>query len=355
MSRSRPATSRLVSSIALCVVAGCHDSVSPDSWVAHIEKVSGDAETFEFHSPRLITPVVRVTDADGNPVQGATVTFHGNLATSTPWLPEAVKSDADGLVVGPDWAPLWVGSNSMIARIGADSVIFEAIGVCRVTETLVMGDRRTRSLTPSSCRYEPPACGFGCFASHHERFAFVATSRMVVGVGPAAPGTWLPTMTLFDSERRPVAIGEALRAIIPAGQYEIEVLSPFGPTSYTIAIDAVDEDIGGEPAFLTRGIITQQRLGQPADLRDGFDRFIDRFVVMLRRGEGVTVQLSSTQFAPRLEILTIVQQTEIRDTAEGDGVTARVTKSCPEDECYLRITVTSRDLLSTGAYTLAIE
>jgi hypothetical protein len=348
------------------VAVACSDPVSPDASVAAIEIVSGNAVTFDYGSTVSIVPTVRVLDAVGNPVRGARVVFDALQNSEVAGAGETTaRSDANGIASAPGWKPRYVGSNTLEARAGTTTVTFEARGRCAPTATVTLGQEVSSSVTESSCRYYDDCLMF-CSDAWHQRFVFaVATQQGVRLRGSAAEPGNPGFVTVFDSRQQAIAYGifdAAFSAIIPAGTYEIEVLSSVVPLSYVLDVQTTQESLGCGPVYLDRGVTTAQHLDE-ADCRAevGVSRFVDEFILLLERGEGATVHMSSAQFGSRLEahaLSFIVIDGEIFPppmVAIGSGDVRVVIPACELDACSFSIRASTSESLKTGGYTLTVE
>lgn len=85
---------------------------------ARLDKTAGDGQTATVGSPVATAPVVKVTDAGGNPVAGVAVTFAvtaggGSVNPTTP-----VSTDATGIAAATSWTlGLAAGANALTASI----------------------------------------------------------------------------------------------------------------------------------------------------------------------------------------------------------------------------------------------
>ncbi|HEX6130953.1 MAG TPA: hypothetical protein VF044_04430, partial [Actinomycetota bacterium] len=105
---------------------------------ASIAIVAGDRQVATVATPVAVAPAVRVTDASGNPVQGASVSFdvtYGSGLVSGP----TVQSDADGTAAVGGWQlGTTAGANALSATVaGIDAASITAVGTAGAAVALV--------------------------------------------------------------------------------------------------------------------------------------------------------------------------------------------------------------------------
>jgi hypothetical protein len=125
--------SRWWSLAALAALTGCGGPDALDAWPAALVVRSPGAQTGLTDYPVNEPPAVRLLDANGNPIQGAAVTFTvlggGGSVTGS-----VATTGSDGVATVGSWT-IVAGSNSMQASIPApfrvDPVIFAATGMAQ--------------------------------------------------------------------------------------------------------------------------------------------------------------------------------------------------------------------------------
>ena len=138
----------LPSSSGLTALPSTPLNVTPGA-AAHIAIVAGDNVTGIAGTPATPPPQVRVTDAAGNNVQGATVVFTvtSGAGTTLPASPASVNTDVSGLATLTSWVlgPI-AGANTIDASIGAGGTVTfhasSASGIGAVI-SLVSGNAQT--------------------------------------------------------------------------------------------------------------------------------------------------------------------------------------------------------------------
>ena len=112
---------------------------------ANLVKQAGDAQSATVATAVSVDPTVRLTDAQGNPVEGASVVFSvasgGGSVTGGSQL-----TDADGVATVGSWTlGTGAGSNTLTATAGTLSVTFTATGTAAAPSSMVKqaGDAQT--------------------------------------------------------------------------------------------------------------------------------------------------------------------------------------------------------------------
>jgi hypothetical protein len=345
------------------LAVACSDPVSPNARVENIEKLAADGVTFAYGSNAAFAPTVRLTDAKGNPVRGATVRFEPPTNGFRQGPVVTVTSDGNGIAVGPAWTPRYVGANELWATVDDRLVTFTAIGRCIPARTLVAGEHVAGTLDAADCTERSAIYDFS-FNVFHDRFALVLPSQQSVKVAwTFAPDATGGAVLLYDARHALIGWevdGPRLWAILPAGHYELDASSSESVSDvYTLNVERADTDVGCNLPFLLRGVQFSRELG-PLDCTrtEEVTGYRDSYVLVLLRGEATTVHLASADFEARLEIWRDVndgRETERTVAVSEAGAPARIVHACAEDRCHVRIVATSRESVRTGGYTLTVE
>jgi len=124
---------------------------------ATIEKVAGDNQTAIAGTPVAVPPVVRVKDALGNPVEGATVTFvAAGPGTGAIVAPTTVSTGANGQATVTGWSlGRTAGANTLIATVGGTppatfSTTFNATGTAGSAAKIVLNAGNNQSAPAST-------------------------------------------------------------------------------------------------------------------------------------------------------------------------------------------------------------
>ncbi|HEX3868261.1 MAG TPA: Ig-like domain-containing protein, partial [Gemmatimonadaceae bacterium] len=123
------------------------NAIASAAAASNIAKLAGDQQTALVATSVPILPSVKVTDAFGNPVAGALVTFTvnsgGGLANGA-----AVNTGADGVATLAGWRlGNAAGANTLTAATGALAVTFTATGVAGSAASLTLTPSTIPSLT----------------------------------------------------------------------------------------------------------------------------------------------------------------------------------------------------------------
>jgi hypothetical protein len=340
---------------------------------AVLAKLAGDAQAGSIGFAVPTRPAVSVTDALGNPVEGATVTFSvtaggGAVAFGT------VGTNSAG-VAAADWTlGSTAGTNTLHAAVsGLPAVTFTATAVdaCTAATPYAIGSSVNGVLSVSDCRM---------FAGEYtDRYAAtvpgVASLRFSM-----ASSAFSSHVSIADANGSPVASSpyfcadyyycvatNAVRVLLAAGSYVVGVggfeydYSDFtyggvvGP--YTLASASVPEDVNGcETIYVMPGVTTSQQV-QATDcsvaFRAGF-LFWDEFTLHVEAGRAYTITMSSSAFDTYLELLGPVFGSALRNDDFGGTTNSQITITPTVSGQYvIRAGTSAGD--RTGSYTLSIQ
>lgn len=329
---------------------------------AAITKVAGDNQQARTGSAVPVPPAVVVTDANGNPVPGVTVTFA--VASGGGSVTGAVATTgADGRATVGSWTLGAVGTNTLTASAGtAGTVTFTATATsgtadpCASSVTFTLRTTVGGSLAAGDCRL-----------STGEYIDFYRTSS-------SAPLTeeFLLTSSsidayfiMLDAAGNPVAYDDdgaggnnsSIRLIAPAGQYILGASSyAAGQTgAYQLSSRALPaRTTCGLEAWVVPGVSFSRSLGSgDCTLDDG--SYYDAYFVYLRAGQQITLTQRSTAFNAYLYLVDGETGSLLAedDNAAG-GNDARIVYTAPRAGPYL-IAANSYSSGMAGTYTLTVS
>lgn len=335
---------------------------------ASITAATGNATTGTIGSTPA-APGVVVTDATGRPVPGVQVDF--SVAANNGKLTAAsATTDSQGVARVPGWTlGALVGTQSVTARAGTLTTTLSVTATVAdgcVTQPVAVGLTTPAQWTDGDCvdtslakRYDEyslqlaQAAAFKAQVSGQagrELRVFTAAGR-VVGEQPSDP--------FAPAAVDPLEIQYAL----PAGDYRVRVYAPTATATgaYSIKLstdfsNAVTDAATCRPViFATFGSSVTQSLTQGVSCSFMGD-IEDRYIVLLKTGEQVKIDLASTTFAPFLILRddrTPTSPAVATDRRTTPG-TASLTYTATFDGFH-EIIVTSNDFVSQGAYTLSVS
>lgn len=135
------------------------------------------------------------------------------------------------------------------------------------------------------------------------------------------------------------------------GAYELTLRTLAASGERSTAVSAAGPAATG--GALAIGSTTNGRLAQgDATLQSG--EFLDRYTFQGRRGQAITVDMSSSDFDPYLIVNAPSGAQQDNDDAAQGSTAARVTWTLPEDGAYI-VRATSYQARETGAYSLRLS
>lgn len=358
-----------VLAMAMCVgLASCgggdDDAVGPPAAIA---PVAGNANTATIGSTPS-APGVQVTDAGGRPVAGAQVDFSvaANNGTLTG---TSATTDAQGIARVPGWTlGALVGTQTVTAHTGSLSTTVSVASTVAngcVTQPAAVGLTTPAQWTSDDCvdtalgkRYDEYSLALSQGTAFKAQisgqpgreFRIYAADGRLVGDQPS-------------DAFAPAAVDPLeLQYVLPAGGYRLRVYAPsstatgsYSMTLSTAFSNAVTDAATCRPViFATFGSSVTQSLTQGSSCSFLGD-IEDRYIVLLKTGEQVKIDLASTAFAPFLILRddrTPTSPPVASDRLAAPG-TASVTYTATFDGFH-EIIVTSNDFVSQGQYTLSI-
>jgi hypothetical protein len=325
---------------------------------------AGDNQVGAPGAAVTIAPAVLVQDANGNAKAGVTVTFAvgeggGSVTAGT------ATSNASGIAAVGSWTlgPS-AGSNSLVASTsGAPSVTFHAtaaVSACSTRTALALGSSSGGALATSDC-----------LLSAGYYIDFFSTVLPDAGAylfsQTAAFDTYLDlsladgTVIAENDDATDNSTNSAIKALLPAGTYVMGA-SSFDPAvtgNYTVSSQVTSPDNANcELVFVVKNVTTTQGLAAsdcllttPPDA----PIYGDGFYILLRAGQSITVDMSSSVVDSYLTIVrgdgTTMAQNDNKDATTKD---ARITFTAATAN-YYAIVARTAIASQTGAYTLAIQ
>jgi hypothetical protein len=324
---------------------------------------AGDNQTAPAGSAVSIPPAVVVQDANGNLKSGVTVTFSvseggGSVAGAT------ATSNASGVAAVGSWTlgPA-IGNNTLVASTpGATSVTFKAVASnakCAARTAHVLGSTSGGTLETDDCTYPD-----GSFVDF---FSVTLPGPNAYLFRQGAPFDTYLDLSLADGtviaendDETETSFNSGIRALLPAGNYLLGAGSfePAVTGNYNLSSQVVSTDnTGCDVWFVIRGVTTSQSLAssdcQFSQASTPF--YTDRYFVLLRAGQSITITMSSTAVDSYLELDRLsggrVAQNDNRDATTKD---ARIMFTATATDYYV-IFARSAIASQTGAYSLDVQ
>ena len=345
--------------IVLAIAAiGCEHSVEPPPRGATALSVAaGGRQGANVGSPLAVSPVVKVVNRQGEPVEGVRVTFAIAAGGGSITGPSAI-TNAEGLASVGSWTLGSVGENRLNAQVsGLNPIAITAVGRCPTGSTIGLDATVSGTLSSEDCRFEG-----GQFT---ERFTFTTATQRAVQFtqSSAAMDSFLElqgtgSIVAFNDDMPGATTDHAsLKVILAPGSYDANPSSfNAGETgAYTLLAEAVPESGSGcAIVFVVPGIETVQTLGD-GDCVSGTFRY-DAFAVYLHAGETYTIEMRSPTFDTYLELLLYGPNSRV---ASNDDINSTNTDSriayVPAASGFYLIAASSAQASGNGSYTLIIQ
>jgi hypothetical protein len=311
-----------------------------------------------------VAPAVSVQDANGNPKAGAVVTFTvgsggGSVTGGTPTTNAAGLAAVGSWTLGPG-----AGANTLVASTpGVAPVTFSAVATtakCNANVTHVIGTSTQGALEADDCQFFD-----GSFIDFYST-AIGQANVYYFSQASSAFNSYV-LLALADgtiiAENNDVSPGNPnarIKAILPAGNYNLGANSvEAGVTgSYTLSSSIAPPNNGNcELVFVLKNITTSQAIeATDCPIQDNPPVYADGYFILLKAGQSVTVQMSSSAVDSYLQIVrngggAVVAENDNRDATTKD---AQVTFTATVTDYYAIFTRTAVPG-QTGAYTLTIQ
>jgi hypothetical protein len=323
----------------------------------------GNNQTAVANTQLSTPPSVVVQDANGNAKEGVTVTFAvasgGGTVTGA-----AATSNSAGVATVGGWTlgPQAVVNTLTASTAGAPPVTFTATAIsgCDARTTHTVGSTTPGSLSANDCQFAD-----GSFVDYFS--VTLPEANAYLFRETAGFDTYLD-LALADgsviAENNDEGVGSTnstIKAILPPGTYRIGASSNRPATSgaYNISSQVTSTDnTNCQLVFAVRNISTTQGIATTDCLWTpiGFPPvYADAFYVLLRAGQSITADMSSSAVDPYLELVrlngTIVASNDNRD---GSTNSARITYTAAVTDYYAVVARTAGPS-QTGAYSLSIQ
>ncbi|HEX6368769.1 MAG TPA: Ig-like domain-containing protein [Longimicrobium sp.] len=343
---------------------------------ARVVRVSGNDQRIPAGNALPLALLVRVEDARGVPVGGSPVTFSvtaggGTLREIVNDVPRKVTartvvSDTAGHAATPFETPDRPDVSTVRAAVaGIDPVTFTAtataLSQCAGITEYVVGTAINAQLTFSDC---PELYQSNGFIWYSKPFRFALEASRAVHFQLAT--TWASHLMLMDAEHmvaEQVTLSPPARLLLllAPGTYYPGVSSNRSGTSgaFTLSSTVLADVTSCGLAQGMRGVAVTLRLQSTDCTRTvgGSVQLYDRILLPLRRGETVTVEMTSGEVDAYLALYTDnLAFPALTDDDGAGGTHARITYTAPYDlEVFIDAATSPRVTGQTGAYTLSIR
>jgi len=349
-----------VAAMALTACGGDSASGPPAPTPAALQIVAGDAQR-GLPGDTLTTPLsVRVTDAGGEPFEGARV--HWRVTDGYAGIVDSVtRSGPDGLAS----TRLFLGALTPSATVSVEAsvdglapVTFSAsmIDPCTYVHDFAIGQSANGSLTTPDCRLgdETPV----------DFFLLSVTGTRGVLLTMTTP-RYSPFLFLVDSVGRPVAQTltrpqtglTAVRLLLPTGRFLVaaNAYSAGEYGTYALSATAAPDTLGAcDPAWIALGLSATERLSARCPAAGGPVQH--QVLFGLRGGDSVTVTMTATGFRASVWLYVVgVGGSPVRvatATDPGQPATAGYTVA---QTTLLTALLRSSTTTDTGAYTFSVR
>jgi hypothetical protein len=331
--------------------------------IALLSISNGDNQIAVTGTTVPVPPAVFVQDANGNGIPGVTVAFAvtegGGSVTGA-----SAMSNAAGIATVGSWRlGSATGTNALVASAaGAPSVTFHADATtagCAVRTAHTLGGSNNGSLVANDCQF-PDGSFVDFFTTtlpQSNAYLFRQTGNFDTYLDLAFPdGTVIAENDDATDNRH-----SAIKALLPAGTYLIGAssLEPGTTGSYSISSQVTSTDNANcEIEFVVRNVSTTQNLASDclaAESTPASPIYADVFYILLRAGQSITVDMSSSNLDSYLELVRIsgasVAQNDNRNASTKD---AEITFTASVTDYYAIVARTAISSQS-GAYTLSIQ
>jgi hypothetical protein len=355
-------------SVGLLAACGGSDSTPPviAGPPAALTK-TGDNQTADPGATVTVAPSVKVVDAAGIPVPGATVIF--SIGDGAGTITGATQTtNAAGVATVGSWK-LGAGpgaTNTLLVSVEDldDTFTATATGTdpCTLASVYTFGTTATGTLSTADCLAD------NAFYTDFFQTSVTPTGAYLFGQSSTVVD---PYLILFapngfaigwnDDDFYTASTDSRLKALVPAGTYFVAASSAFTKEvgAYSITSSATSASIDNcEDVFIARGMSVPQALTTTDCLNSGF--YSDDISIFLVAGQSVTITMTSPTFDTYLELYaftntsTGVTLAAFNDNKDATTTDAQLTFSAPTTDFYL-IAPTTKASGVLGAYTLAVQ
>ena len=333
---------------------GCEHSVEPTGRIA-IRLEQGSAQGANVGSAVAVAPVVKVVNANDQPVPGVRVNFAiasgGGSVSGT-----SVNTDANGLAAIGSWTLGSVGENQLTATVtGVEPLVIVAVGRCVEGTVIAIDETLAGNLSSTDCRFAN-----GEFT---DRYTFTTTVQRAVRFSQASStiNSFLelqgPGNVVAFNNNLPSSNDAGFKVILAPGSYDLNPSSEAAAQSgaYTVAAAAAPEsETGCEIVFAVPGVETVQTLASTDCVSEGY-RY-DAISVYMHAGRTYTITMNSPTFNTYLQLINYASGAlvEENDNLGPSNTNARIIYR-PTTSAFHIIAAQGATTTALGNYTLIIQ
>ena len=355
---------RFLPALLFLAYTNCGDGKTGPNFAATMVANSATEVSGAPGAPVSPPPSVVVLDQDGNPVAGATVTFAvesggGSVTGATP------TSNESGIATVGSWtlgaAP---ATNTLVATTeGVSSVTFRAIASsskCLARTPHTLGSTIGGTLETDDCKYPDNSFVdfFSTTVTEATAYLFRQSASFDTYLDLALADGSIVAENDDESDANP---NSAIKALLPAGTYVLGA-SSFDPAitgNYTVSSQVTSADNAScELYFVVKNVSTTQNIAASDCLwtqAPTSPTYADAFYILLRAGQSLTINMSSSAVDSYLELVRINASPVVQnDNRDGSTKDARITFTATVTD-YYAIVARTAVASQTGAYTLTIQ
>jgi hypothetical protein len=316
-----------------------------------------------------ISPAVSVQDANGNAKSGAAVIFTVGVGGGSITGGNAITNGQGIATVGSWTLGATAGPNTLVATTpGVLPVTFSATATfdkCSQRVTHVLGTTTQGLLESDDCQFIDGTFSDGTFIDFYSTTLSEANAYFFRQASTAFDSYVLlklsdGTIVAENNDERVGNTDASIKAILPAGNYILGansfVAGATGP--YTLSSSIAPSNNGNcELVFVVKNITTSQAI-EATDCPFPVNPpvFADGYFILLKPGQSVTVQMSSSVVDSFLQIVrnsdrVTVAQNDNRDATTKDAQLTFTATVLDYYAIFARTAVTGQ----TGAYILTIQ
>jgi hypothetical protein len=345
--------------LGLSLVFGlaCKESAAPAPTPSALTRISGDTQK-TLTGTQLGNPLtVRVNGSDGQPFQGATVTWTVTAGTATLGSPTAT-SDAQGLATTTVTLGATPGALQFQAAVASVTPVTFSATACD-HPVLTWPDTLSATLATTDCRYS------GFYTDFFELSVPTGQQGVVLTMASTAFDTYLELYLRtgaflgFDDDIDSSNTNSQLTAILGTGDYLLAPSSYWADSlgSYTISALARPAELAGcGLVWVTRGVSVSDSVttGDCVDTTGG-NHYADVVAIRLVAGTVLKVSHHSAAFDAAL-FLRNAQSITVASNNDSSAATTNAYISFPvvTTGSYLLFVATNATS-ATGAYDLSIS
>lgn len=329
---------------------------------AVVTKTAGDAQTARRSTLLPVNPAVTVTDANGNPVSGLTVTFA--VASGGGSVSGASQTtDASGVATVGGWTlGATAGAQTLTAYAGSTlTATFTATAVdpCSTPTSYSVGTATTGQLESSDCSYTT-----GQFVDFFSSTLSASAQAYLFQQSSAGFDTYL---TLYATDGTPIAENDnadgtttnsSIKVFLPSGDYVLGASSHAAGAvgSYSLASSVTTADVANcETVYVVSGLTATQNITSSDCVDSSGPYYGDAYWIYLKAGQTLTVSMSSTAFDAYLTLYDASGAVKATNDNQASGTTdAQIVYTAPTAG-YYQIFANTALPSQFGGYTLTIQ